>query len=373
MTGDDVRMDVGLGLLGGVAHRARPDGHHGGHGPLAAARAPAAARGDRRGGGAARDGCDPGRRAVDPARRRADDDAGRALHGLRRRSAASRSTTTTRRCRWSVDDLEGFWAAIWDFFGVRAHTPYERVLSERVMPGAKWFEGATLNYAEHMVGPDEDLDRVAVLARSQTRDPFELTFADLREQVARARAGLAAPRRRPRRPRRRLPAEHPRDARRVPRDREPRRGLGDVRARVRRPRGDRPLRHRRAEGAARGRRLRLRRQARRPPRRGRRDPRRRCATLEHVVHVPYAGGADDALPGRARVGRPRRRARAAALRPGAVRPPALRAVLVRHDRPAEADRPRPRRHPRRAPQEPRPELGPAARRPPACGSRRPRG
>ena len=92
--------------------------------------------------------------------------------------------------RWSVDDLEGFWAAIWDFFGVRAHTPYERVLSERVMPGARWFEGATLNYAEHMVGADEDLDRVAVLGRSQTRDPVELTFADLREQVARARAGL---------------------------------------------------------------------------------------------------------------------------------------------------------------------------------------
>jgi len=92
--------------------------------------------------------------------------------------------------RWSVDDLEGFWAAIWDFFEVRAHTPYERVLSERAMPGARWFEGATLNYAEHMVGRDEDLDTVAVLGRSQTRDPVELTFAGLREQVARARAGL---------------------------------------------------------------------------------------------------------------------------------------------------------------------------------------
>ena len=92
--------------------------------------------------------------------------------------------------RWSVDDLEGFWAAIWDFFEVRAHTPYERVLSERAMPGARWFEGATLNYAEHMVGRDGDLDTVAVLGRSQTRDPVELTFAGLREQVARARAGL---------------------------------------------------------------------------------------------------------------------------------------------------------------------------------------
>jgi acetoacetyl-CoA synthetase len=92
--------------------------------------------------------------------------------------------------RYSVDDLEGFWSAIWEFFGVRAHTPYERVLSERIMPGARWFQGATLNYAEHAVGTDEDTDRVAVLGRSQTRDPVELTFGELRDAVARARAGL---------------------------------------------------------------------------------------------------------------------------------------------------------------------------------------
>jgi acetoacetyl-CoA synthetase len=92
--------------------------------------------------------------------------------------------------RWSVDELEGFWASIWDFFGVRAHAPYDRVLSERVMPGARWFEGARLNYAEHVVGTDEDAERVAVVARSQTRAAFELTFGELRERVARARAGL---------------------------------------------------------------------------------------------------------------------------------------------------------------------------------------
>ncbi len=91
---------------------------------------------------------------------------------------------------WSVADLEGFWGALWDFFGVRAHTPYDRVLGSREMPGAEWFSGARLNYAEHMLGTEEDLGAVAVLARSQTRDPFELTFGDLREQVARARAGL---------------------------------------------------------------------------------------------------------------------------------------------------------------------------------------
>ena len=91
---------------------------------------------------------------------------------------------------WSVTDLEGFWASIWDFFEVRAHEPYERVLGSREMPGAEWFPGARLNFAEHMVGRDEDLGSVAVVAHSQSRDPIELTFGELREQVARARAGL---------------------------------------------------------------------------------------------------------------------------------------------------------------------------------------
>ena len=92
--------------------------------------------------------------------------------------------------RWSVNDLEGFWGAIWDYFEIRAHTPYERVLGSREMPGAEWFPGARLNFAEHMVGRDEDVDSVAVVAYSQSREPRELTFGELREQVARARAGL---------------------------------------------------------------------------------------------------------------------------------------------------------------------------------------
>ena len=92
--------------------------------------------------------------------------------------------------RWSVTDLEGFWGSIWDFYEVRAETPYERVLGSDAMPGAVWFPGARLNYAAHMVGRDEDIDSVAVVARSQTRGPLELTFGELRDQVARARAGL---------------------------------------------------------------------------------------------------------------------------------------------------------------------------------------
>jgi acetoacetyl-CoA synthetase len=92
--------------------------------------------------------------------------------------------------RWSVDDLEGFWSAVAEFFGVRFRRAPERVLGRREMPGADWFPGATLNYAEHAVGLPEDADEIAVLAYSQTRDRQELTWGELRDQVARTRAGL---------------------------------------------------------------------------------------------------------------------------------------------------------------------------------------
>ena len=58
------------------------------------------------------------------------------------------------------------------------------------MPGATWFPGARLNFAEHLVGEDDDTEAVAVVAYSQTRDRMELSFGDLREQISRARAGL---------------------------------------------------------------------------------------------------------------------------------------------------------------------------------------
>src|SRR4051794_27058408 len=90
--------------------------------------------------------------------------------------------------RRSVDDLEGFWAAIWEHFDVQAHAPYERVLGSRDMPGAQWFPGARLNYAEHAMGADAE--QVAILGYSQTRDPIRLTFGELRDRVARARAAL---------------------------------------------------------------------------------------------------------------------------------------------------------------------------------------
>jgi acetoacetyl-CoA synthetase len=93
--------------------------------------------------------------------------------------------------RWSVDDLEGFWSAVWDFFEVTDHGSRASVLSERSMPGARWFTGSRLNYAEHALrGAGVDADDDAVVARSQTRPDLTLTWADLRDQVARARRVL---------------------------------------------------------------------------------------------------------------------------------------------------------------------------------------
>ena len=92
--------------------------------------------------------------------------------------------------RWSVDDLAGFWSSIWEFFEVKAHAPFVTALADDAMPGATWFPGARLNFAEHLVGSDDDLEQVAIVAHSQTRDPAELSFAELREQVSRARAGF---------------------------------------------------------------------------------------------------------------------------------------------------------------------------------------
>jgi acetoacetyl-CoA synthetase len=52
---------------------------------------------------------------------------------------------------WSVSELEDFWQAIWDYFGIQASAPHTRVLGVRTMPGAEWFPGARLNYAQHVL------------------------------------------------------------------------------------------------------------------------------------------------------------------------------------------------------------------------------
>ncbi|HET9257832.1 MAG TPA: acetoacetate--CoA ligase [Pseudonocardiaceae bacterium] len=96
--------------------------------------------------------------------------------------------------RWSVADLEGFWGAFAEFAGVRFHTPAHRVLTGTAMPGARWFPGATLNYAEHALAPgarkgDDDL---AVIFRREDGARERCGYGELRARVAAARSALAS-------------------------------------------------------------------------------------------------------------------------------------------------------------------------------------
>jgi len=92
---------------------------------------------------------------------------------------------------WSTTDLEGFWASIWERFGVIASQPYERVLGSRSMPGAEWFPGARLNYAEHALRGGHD-SRVAIRHASELRPLAKLTRGELRDEVRRIAGGLRA-------------------------------------------------------------------------------------------------------------------------------------------------------------------------------------
>jgi acetoacetyl-CoA synthetase len=89
--------------------------------------------------------------------------------------------------RWSVDDLEGFWAAMWERFGVEG--TYQRVLASKAMPGAEWFPGARVNYAGHLLR-DKPGDRVALIHGSELRETQEMTWDHLRRGVERCAAGL---------------------------------------------------------------------------------------------------------------------------------------------------------------------------------------
>jgi acetoacetyl-CoA synthetase len=93
--------------------------------------------------------------------------------------------------RWSVDDLEGFWSSIVDFFGVRFEVAPERVLGRREMPGAEWFPGARLSWAEHAFRGKDD-ETVALHHASELRQLDSWTWGELREHTARVAAGLRA-------------------------------------------------------------------------------------------------------------------------------------------------------------------------------------
>jgi acetoacetyl-CoA synthetase len=90
---------------------------------------------------------------------------------------------------WSVDDLDGFWGAIWDFFELGERPG--PVLASREMPGASWFPEVRLNYAEQVFRP-RDEDATAIVHASELRELDEWSWGRLRRETARIRAGLLA-------------------------------------------------------------------------------------------------------------------------------------------------------------------------------------
>ena len=84
--------------------------------------------------------------------------------------------------RWSVDNLEEFWTSIWEYYQIEASTPYDAVLPHRAMPGAVWFPGARLNYAEHALRYDGG-DMPALLAVKED-GAREVSWTQLRAEVA---------------------------------------------------------------------------------------------------------------------------------------------------------------------------------------------
>src|ERR671916_247661 len=89
--------------------------------------------------------------------------------------------------RWSVEDLDGFWASIWDQYGVGARSG--PVLARDEMPGAVWFPEVRLNYAEYLLGMGRP-GETAIVSASESAPLASMTWDELRDQVARCAAGL---------------------------------------------------------------------------------------------------------------------------------------------------------------------------------------
>jgi acetoacetyl-CoA synthetase len=84
--------------------------------------------------------------------------------------------------RWSVTDLDGFWQAVWDYCGIEASAPPTAVLGARTMPGADWFPGARLNYAEHVLR-NERPGQDALYHQSETTPLTGLPWPELANGV----------------------------------------------------------------------------------------------------------------------------------------------------------------------------------------------
>jgi len=91
--------------------------------------------------------------------------------------------------QWSIQNIPDFWAAMWDFADIRASRPYDLVVDDPYrLPGARWFEGARLNFAENLLRFRDD--RTALIFHGEDREHRKLTYAELYEEVARVARSL---------------------------------------------------------------------------------------------------------------------------------------------------------------------------------------
>ena len=83
---------------------------------------------------------------------------------------------------WSINEVEVFWEEFWKFSGIIHSKNYNTVLTNPVMPGAKWFEGSRLNYAENLLSGNPD--QIAIINTGEGRDDEVFTFKELNKRVA---------------------------------------------------------------------------------------------------------------------------------------------------------------------------------------------
>ena len=94
--------------------------------------------------------------------------------------------------RWSIDDLDAFWNAIWDFFDIRASVRPEKLLMKREMPNMKWGTGGRMNYVDNILKHSEGREtELALIVQSETFGRSDMTWGELRRQVASVAAHLS--------------------------------------------------------------------------------------------------------------------------------------------------------------------------------------
>ena len=99
------------------------------------------------------------------------------------KKTGSRFSDFSQLYQWSIDNIPDFWAAMWDFAEIKASKPCDRVIDDITrMPGAQWFEGARLNFAENLLRYRDD--QVAIIFKGEGQTATRLTYAQLYREVA---------------------------------------------------------------------------------------------------------------------------------------------------------------------------------------------